>query len=124
MKPRRELIDRIASEGWAKGARVKPCARCGRKRGPVRGHHIIYQQELKRIAHDLGLSYERLRWDDRNRMPLCDPCHERHHSAMSRIPMAVVREAAPKATQFAAELDRQYEDGRSPAIAFLERTYP
>jgi hypothetical protein len=117
-----KVIDRIASEAWAKGARAKACAVCRARKGAIiRGHHIVYQQELRRIAVDLEIDLERLRWDDRNRLSLCDRCHERHHNGSRPVSGAVLHKHAPKVFQFAAEIDRQY--GHAKVASFLERKY-
>jgi hypothetical protein len=117
----KRVIDRVASEGWAKGARCKRCAICNAS-NLVRGHHIIPQQRLRQIARDTGLEYERIRWDDRNRLPLCDRHHEAHHNRAYTIPLDVVLTVVPK---FVRELDRAYgEEGREPVGAWVARMYP
>lgn len=120
--PVRKVIDRAASEAWAKAARTKRCAVCGAR--IVHGHHLIYQQQLRRIAVDLGIEYERVRWDRRNLLALCDRHHSAHHSGAHRVVSTIVLAGAPKFGQFVRELDRQYEDGREPVAEFVRRTYP
>lgn len=66
------------------------------------------QARLRRIAEDTGLSYERLRWDVRNRLSLCERHHMAHHSGVHRVPLATVSDASPKFLQFVRELDRAY----------------
>lgn len=134
IKPRvrpRMVPDRMLSEAWAKGARAKRCAVCNRA-GIIRGHHVLYQQWLNDAARVLGLTEretQRLLWDGRNRMPLCDECHERHHKAMRPIRRHVVRRECPKVTQFAREIDdRIVKAGKRARVmnlaARLDSTYP
>lgn len=117
----KQAIDRQASEAWAWGARSKPCAVCGAV-GGVEGHHVVYQQTLRKAALATGLEFERLRWDTRNRLPLCARHHQAHHSGRYRVPLEVVLEHAPKLMQFVRELDRAH-DGCEPVACFVERTY-
>lgn len=122
----RRVIDRQASEAWAKRARGQVCAMCGKgskQRVACRGHHALYRAKLREWAQRAGLEFSRLEWDLRNLVALCDDCHERHHSGARPIPWALVAKAAPKLTRFAAEIDRAFEAGQAPAAAFLERTY-
>jgi hypothetical protein len=97
---------------------------CGHKRGLIRGHHVIYQQNLKRICKDAGEDYAAWRWDQRNMLPMCDICHERHHRAARRVTQDILRRRAPKVMEFAFDLDAKFDDGRKPATAFLLRFYP
>lgn len=115
------VIDRQASEAWAWGARSKPCAVCGVTAG-VEGHHVVYQQTLRKVAQMTGLEFDRLRWDTRNRLPLCARHHQAHHVGRLRVPLEVVLEHAPKLMQFVRELDRAH-DGCEPVSCFIERTY-
>ena len=116
------VIDKQASEAWAQGARSKPCAVCG-STGIIEGHHIVYKQQLRKVADATGLSYDRLCWDARNRLSLCPRHHAAHHSAAHRVSLAIVQANAPKLMQFVRELDRAH-DGREPVASFVERTYP
>lgn len=118
--PVKRSIDRMASEAWAKGVRGKPCAVCGAKQR-VSGHHIVTQQLLRRIAQQTDLDFERVRWDARNRLPLCERHHEAHHSRARPVALWRVLLAAPKLMQFVRELDRAL-DGE-PVAAFIDRTY-
>jgi hypothetical protein len=86
---------------------------CGAKAG-VQGHHVITQQQLRIAASELNKDFERLRWDTRNRLPLCARHHAAHHSAFHRIPRDVLEKACPKVFQFARELGLEW---------WLERTY-
>lgn len=110
-------IDRQASEAWAKAARTKTCALCKAK--GVEGHHVITQQQLKAWAREQDRYgwqelFERVRWDRRNLLPLCQRHHDAHHNASHRLALRIVREACPKIDQFARELGLGW---------WLERTY-
>ena len=61
-----------------------PCAGCLKISwgGSHRAHHVIYRQHLPVDKE----------WDPRNAMACCDPCHERHHSAAKRLPLAALTE--------------------------------
>lgn len=52
-------------------------------------HHAVAQQELRRHAQHRrrpnAPSFERLRGDQRNMIPLCDPHHDEHHSFQGRL---------------------------------------
>lgn len=97
-----------------RGVRSKRCAICGARQ--VQGHHILRQQDLRRAAQALDLEFERLRWDDRNRLPLCEKCHGLHHARQRPVPLQVLIKHAPKVFQMARELEleeslrRQYAD--------------
>jgi hypothetical protein len=97
------VSDRIKSEGWHAGVEGHLCAVCGRRRAEA-GHHIIRVQTLRKEALSRGFDFERVRWDVRNRLAVCGECHERHHKASRRIPLALLRRKAPKVFQFAREL--------------------
>lgn len=124
----RSSLERALSGVWAEEVRSKSCLACGydpmkviREFGAseeiriIRGHHALRQQVIKREANRLGLFGENLiraLWDRRNRMPVCDPCHEGHHgSPPVRIPLSCVPESA---YDFADELG---------LIGELERDY-
>jgi len=109
----RRVTNRDAAEAWGKGIRGKPCAVCGR--GPCQGHHVITQQQLRRIARTNALDLQSLLWDSRNRLPLCEACHYAHHQRRRTVPRAVLRRHCPKVFQFARELDLEW---------WLEREYP
>jgi hypothetical protein len=109
----RRVIDRQASEAWARSVQAKRCAVCGA--AGVQGHHIVYQQHLRRVARKLGVDVDRLLWDKRNALPLCERHHTAHHNASYRITADVLRRHAPKVFQFAREVG---------LLPWLERTYP
>jgi 5-methylcytosine-specific restriction endonuclease McrA len=106
-------IDRQAAEAWARRARSKHCVVCGKPH--AKGHHIITQQQLRKTAESEGLDYRRLRWDQRNLLPLCERCHVRHHSRIAPVPLAVILTEAPKVLQLARELGIEW---------YLSREYP
>lgn len=109
----RKQIDRQASEAWARGAKSKPCAVCGA--AGVHAHHVITQQKLRQVAAQNGLDFERLRWDKRNRLPLCPRHHAAHHARTHPIPWVVLEQHCPKVFQLARELG---------LLWWLEQTYP
>lgn len=113
-KRRARQVDHDARESWARAARAKPCAVCGRV-GDVEGHHILYQQWLLWAASQQGFEVERVLWDQRNMLPLCRLCHGRHHSAFKRVEVGVLQTHAPRVFQMAHELHLEYR---------LARTYP
>ncbi len=116
--------ERERSAAWARGK--KPCAVCG---GAVTyGHHIITQQKLRQVVAARTMAaaldpyatapvprLDRVRWDARNRLWLCERHHLAHHARTKPVAWSVLQEHAPKVFQFAAELN---------LIPWLERTYP
>lgn len=78
---------------------------CGDQVG-TQGHHVIEKSYLKR--NGLG----RLRWDQRNFMPLCQRHHSRHTGAFQRVPRHLLSAAN---WAFARELGLEW---------YLERYYP
>lgn len=106
-------IDRQAAAAWAAAARRKRCVVCGAKE--PQGHHIVWQQQLRRQATWLGVEFERLRWDRRNLLPLCEGCHGANHARSRPVTLEELRAHAPKVFQFARELG---------LLPWLERTYP
>lgn len=90
------------------------CLQCGKPAAQL--HHVIYQQHVKRYGGDLG--------DERNLIPTCVRCHERHHNMTEPFPLSLLPDAF---YAFAAELmgpaaylylTRRYEgsDGRLEAL--------
>lgn len=63
---------------WGERARRLRCAICG-ARYPD-GHHVIPKRYLK--TNDL----QDFLWDQRNMLPLCSGCHDRHERAFARVP--------------------------------------
>lgn len=67
-------------------------------------HHVIYRQHCK--------GHER---DERNLVPTCFRCHERHHSAHCRFCLGLLPDSV---FEFAAEVL-----GTGPAYEYLRRRY-
>jgi 5-methylcytosine-specific restriction endonuclease McrA len=81
--PSEELKEKMAAFKWE--AAGKKCAACGKfhwRTDGHRAHHVIYRQHLPVDKE----------WDPRNAMPVCNPCHERHHNASRRIPLTALSE--------------------------------
>jgi hypothetical protein len=90
------------------------CAVC--EQAPaVQGHHIIRAEVLRREARRLDYEMHDVMWDRRNRLPVCQRCHERHHNRSRPIRREVLLRVARWVFDFAHEL------GLEPA---LEREYP
>lgn len=69
---------------------------------------MLRRKILERELRDRGWPPERIStaaWDKRNRLPVCDQCHLNHHNGTRRLPIDLVVREAPKAIQFARELD-------------------
>ena len=76
-------------------------------------HHVVYQQELRRVAgRDKALA-DTLRGDPRGMVPMAQSCHERHHSRSRPLRLCVLPD---EAFVFAAEVL-----GRERAYNFLSR---
>lgn len=122
-KPKPSTTDRALAEAWQRAVirRGKRCVVCGRKRG-LQAHHVLRQQDLRTYAHRHHLSLheaERIRWDVRNGLTVCKPCHDRHTGREKRI----LREQLPASVfEFVAELDER-EPGE-PMMVRLENEYP
>lgn len=56
---------------------------CGRK-SRIR-HHVVYRQELRRVAK--GAAYLRLERDKANLVPVATPCHNAHHARSAVLPL-------------------------------------
>lgn len=69
-----------------KEPRAGCCQNCGRFVPLLQGHHVLYEQVVRR---EHGPVY-----DPRNRMDLCVRCHAGHHAGGRRIPLARVPDAA------------------------------
>jgi len=87
-------------------------AGCGRP-ADVR-HHVVYQQELRRVAGRDKARGDALRGDPRGMVPMCNSCHERHHSRSKPLPLSVLPDCA---FVFAAEVL-----GSDRAFNYLGRT--
>lgn len=85
-------------------------------------HHVIPQSTLWAMRRRLSLTESQLvelLWDRRNGMALNEATHDRHTSAMERVPRSALRDWH---WGFARELDALA--GIEWATAYLERTYP
>lgn len=105
----RESLLREMQQAFSRGIRKKRCAACNRAAPGVviRAHHVLRRQIIERELRGRGEPPERVHsaaWDTRNRLPLCDECHEGHHG-MRKLHINLVIKHAPKAIQFARELD-------------------
>lgn len=81
------------------------CRRCMFKKA-AQSHHVVYAQEVVRRGADV--------WDLRNCMPLCQRCHEQHHTRTSPVPLLMLSDAN---IAFAFEILGEY------AKAYLEARY-
>lgn len=82
--------------------RIDNCVLCGRR--AVHMHHVVYQQFIR--GHEK---------DDRNMVPVCFRCHERHHSRTCVFSLGLLPDSV---FEFAAEVL-----GPGPAYERLRRTY-
>jgi hypothetical protein len=98
-------------------ARRCDCVVCGTqgRNFYVEAHHIVYQQELRRqLSAIKGTdAYAELMWDVRNMLPLCRLCHARHHNARRRVTTQELKQHAPRAWQFAANVGCGWFIGRN-----------
>lgn len=114
-KPRKRGRPRPRQPLWWRGELDGSlCAVCEQARA-VQGHHIIRAEVLRREARRLGYELRDVMWDRRNRLPVCQRCHERHHNRSRPIAREVLLRVARWVFDFAREL------GLEPA---LEREYP
>lgn len=78
---------------------------------------------MRRFGQDrrfTGPEIQRLLWDPRNGMAVCERCHQKHELAVARIRLGQV----PKeAFVFAQELDALVAP-REPLLMRIEREYP
>lgn len=87
---------------------------CGCGNMAVVRHHVIAQQELRRVAgRDMALK-DTLCGDPRGMVPMAQSCHERHHSRSRPLRLCVLPD---EAFVFAAEVL-----GRERAYTYLSRT--
>lgn len=94
---------------------------CGRKKGLHR-HHAVTQQRLRQVAaeradnaQDRGLHEAALCADTRNIVLVAFRCHQQHHAAKVKLPLAVLPDSC---YEFAAEVL-----GAGPAYEYLRRYY-
>jgi hypothetical protein len=73
----------------------------------VHHHHVLYRQIIRRHHGD--------ETDERNLIPLCFRCHERHHNRVAPLPLWALPDSV---YEFAAELL-----GHGPAYEELRRRY-
>lgn len=94
-----------ASERWHRQCEVcdgEPAAHA---------HHCVREQLLRRFARTYGFDYGTARFDVRNRLWVCESCHEAHHRASRRVPLSAL---PARVWEFAREhkldwaLEREY----------------
>jgi hypothetical protein len=94
-----------------------PCINCGHR--AVQLHHVVYEQELMRRyaqgRHRDGPTRSSLRKDQRNLVPVCKRCHERHHSRFSPLFLLQLPDSV---FEFATEVM-----GPGAAYEYLSRRY-
>lgn len=101
---------------WKQEIRGLPCANCGVRRA-TEAHHIVRVQTLRSNAKSHNYTFAAVLWDRRNRLPLCETCHGRHHNRQEPISQAILRSFASHVWDFAGELslttalDREYPQG-------------
>ena len=117
---RRSALEIELSELWVEDVRSMPCAVCAwdpmqmdlaeslaaDQIRVVRGHHILRKSIIIAERRSLGLltdeALQRVLWDLRNRLPVCDPPgNPAHHSRGKKIPRPPV---PAEAFEFADEL--------------------
>lgn len=104
----------MAGAWWASVVGTRSCAVCG-ERNRVEGHHILPKRDIKQWALSEGLTTadaQKYLWDERNGLPLCVDCHQRHETAFQRVPRRLLPDSA---FEFAKEMDLDY---------LLDRYYP
>lgn len=102
-------------------AAQRVCQRCGRPRDFAGGHHVVLQQELKRIGRQDVL------WDPRNALRLCIQCHANnhglHHIKLTDLTAANYEFAFEVLGARAADYLRAKYDGDDPRLeAWIVRT--
>lgn len=96
------VVSDYGSRAWPFGTR---CVGCSLR--AVQRHHAVYEQEVRREGGSVK--------DDRNLVPVCKRCHERHHQRV--VPLESYR--LPDAVfEFARELL-----GAGAAYEYLRRRY-
>jgi hypothetical protein len=105
---------------------VKPRCVGGCGQRAVQLHHVVYRQELRRICREderrsgSGMRYRPLRLsevraDERNLVPVCAACHERHHRRGVPLRLHMLPDSV---FEFAVELM-----GAGAAFEYLRRRY-
>ena len=87
---------------------------CGRKKGLHR-HHVVYQQELRRIAGTEVARAMTLAMDPRNIVLVAFRCHGQHHARREVLPLRVLPDSV---FEFALEVL-----GAGRAFEYLRRHY-
>lgn len=98
---------------------------CGCGERAVQKHHVIYRQELQRVASERGDGrlpggWGKGRWgelvkDPRNLIPVAHQCHGNHHAASCRYRLVILPDSV---FEFAAEVL-----GAGRALNYLRRRY-
>jgi hypothetical protein len=90
---------------------------CGCGARAVQMHHVVYRQELRRVAEtrNNGTRLTVLARDVRNLVPLAKACHDAHHARQAPLELRVLPDSV---FEFAAEV---LEPG--PAWSYLDRRY-
>lgn len=74
-----------ARDGFLRAARAQRCCQhpdCPNPRAFWRAHHVVYEQELRRLGRPI--------YDERNALRMCDHCHGRHHG-ISPLPLTALK---------------------------------
>lgn len=90
-----------------KRARAGWCDVCGHFSLVLHGHHVLYEQIVRREGGDP--------WAAENRMDVCSLCHMNHHSGARKIALSKV---PARAVAFAVALVGEYR-----AADFFSRRY-
>lgn len=80
---------------------------CGCGRRAVHRHHVVYEQEVRRVGGSVR--------DARNLVPVAHDCHGAHHARARPLPVHVLPDSA---FDFATELM-----GAPAAFEYLSRRY-
>lgn len=67
-----------------------PLCICGCGQMAVALHHIVFQQELRRVAGGDEALRVRLVSDERGMVPVAQSCHERAHSRSRPLPLSAL----------------------------------
>lgn len=93
---------------------------CGRRAQHGVGHHVIYQQQLRKLTvrdvgpPDIAREIALIR-DKRNLVPVALECHHAHHNGSRKLPLAVLPDGV---FEFAGEVM-----GPGKAYDYLRRHY-
>lgn len=105
-RPKKSEHDPALAGKWIRAVlpRKARCVVCGTKDG-LQGHHVIPQTVLKAWCAHYGFveqPTQRILWDVRNGIALCERDHSRHTDAYRRVPRYLL---PADVWLFAAELD-------------------